>query len=78
MHAFALNVQTFKNLKDLSIFFLYDVDKSKKKDNKVNLTQSLSDIGQNVGLNISTGKGFTVGVLSVYFSFYESKFLPSF
>lgn len=77
MHAFALNVQTFKNLKDLSIFFLYDVDKSKKKD-KVNLTQSLSDIGQNVGLNISTGKGFTVGVLSVYFSFYESKFLPSF
>lgn len=76
MHAFALNVQTFKNLKDLSIF-LYDVDKSKKKD-KVNLTQSLSDIGQNVGLNISTGKGFTVGVLSVYFSFYESKFLPSF
>lgn len=52
--------------------------KSKKKDNKINITQSLSDISQNVGLNISTGKGFTVGVLSVYFSFYESKFLPSF
>lgn len=52
--------------------------KSKKKDNKINITQSLSDIGQNVGLNINTGKGFTVGVLSVYLSFYESKFLPSF